>query len=325
MTPSPSVREDGVVPGPQDQLSEQRQADHVRPLERNPTIAALRERLERLPPNHPSSPHYDDGARKPPEPDPSTREVPVPRDPDDDPESAADRDLSGDDAPRIHPDGSWEWKGYTLTPEQSRCADLALARCRDAEGRDADGNYGEHGLTPAMRRIEAQLEHGKLAPDTEKFALKSADRFKEKLAKMIAVEPDKSAEELSNEIYDAIRYTFLLDRDYYLEAMQETISYLEEEEFELGVRKNTWESDEYKGVNTRWFDSEGNVRFEVQFHTEESFRIKQLTHDAYDRIHDLRASVEEREELRDYQRRMSAEIILPPGCEDIYDFRKDGW
>jgi hypothetical protein len=297
MTPSPRVREDSVMPGPQDQLSEQRQADHVRPLERNPTVAALRERLERLPPNHPSSPRYDDGARK----------------------------LSGEDAPRIHPDGSWEWKGYTLTPEQSRCADLALARCRDAEGRDADGNYGEHGLTPAMRRIEAQLEHAKLAPNTEKFALKTPDRFKQKLAEMIAVEPDKSAEELSNEISDGIRYTFLLDRDYYLTAMREISSNLEGSGFELGVRKNTWESEEYKGVNTRWLDSEGNVRFEVQFHTEQSFRIKQLTHDAYDRIHDLRTIVEEREELRDYQRTMSAEIIPPPGCENVLEFRKDGW
>ncbi len=62
------------MPGPQDQLSEQRQADHVRPLERNPTFAELRERLERLPPNHPSSPRYGDGAGGRPEADPSARE-----------------------------------------------------------------------------------------------------------------------------------------------------------------------------------------------------------------------------------------------------------
>ena len=183
------------MPGPQDQLSEQRQADHVRPLERNPTFAELRERLERLPPNHPSSPRYGDGAGGRPEADPSAREFSRPEDSGSPPESAAvDRDLSGDDAPRIHPDGTWEWKGYTLTPAESRCADLALARCRDAEGRNADGSYGEDGLTPAMRRIEAQLEHGKLAPDTEKYALKSPDRFKEKLAKMIEAEPDQNPE-----------------------------------------------------------------------------------------------------------------------------------
>ncbi len=55
-----------------------------------------------------------------------------------------------------------------------------------------NGNYGEQGLTPAMRRIEAQLEHGHLVEDTEKFALKDPDRFKEKLAELIADNPDKS-------------------------------------------------------------------------------------------------------------------------------------
>ena len=45
------------------------------------------------------------------------------------------------------------------------------------------GSYGDTGLTPAMRRIEDQLEHGELVPETEKYALKSLDRFQEKLAK----------------------------------------------------------------------------------------------------------------------------------------------
>jgi hypothetical protein len=320
------VQEDGVVPGSQDQLSEYRQADDVRPLGRNPTIAELRERLERLPPNHPSSPRYDDGPRKAPDSESRIGELPHLDGPDSRRESAAtSRDLSTDDAPRIHPDGTWEWKGYTLTPAESRCADLALARCRDAEGRDADGNYGEHGLTPAMRRIEAQLEHGELAPDTEKYALKSPDRFKEKLAKMIATEPDKSVEELANEIYDAIRYTFILDRDQYMKAMQDASQRLQDNGFELGVCKNTWGNDEYKGVNTRWFDPDTNLRFEVQFHTEHSYQVKQLTHGAYATIHDTRTSAEEREQLRDYQRTISAEIISPPSWEDIFELRKEGW
>ncbi len=51
------------------------------------------------------------------------------------------------------------------------------------------GSYGDTGLTPAMRRIEDQLEHGELVPETEKYALKSLDRFQEKLAKMIARYP----------------------------------------------------------------------------------------------------------------------------------------
>ncbi|HZC40610.1 MAG TPA: hypothetical protein VE343_08035, partial [Streptosporangiaceae bacterium] len=136
--------------------------------------ADLRARLERLPFTHPSSPYKPDGSRKPPEPDPRERELPLPRE-------AERTDLPEEDGPRIDPDGSWHWKGRDLSPDQNRIADEALDRFRTAEGRDADGKYGDHGLTPAMRRIESQLEHGRLVPDTEKFALKSPDRFKEKL------------------------------------------------------------------------------------------------------------------------------------------------
>ncbi|MGN6174275.1 MAG: hypothetical protein ACTHPS_15230, partial [Streptosporangiaceae bacterium] len=82
---------------------------------------------------------------------------------------------------------------------------------------------------------------------------------------------------------------------------------------------------EYKGVNTRWLDQQSGLRFEVQFHTEQSWIVKQETHDAYVKIHDVRTPLEEREQLRDFQREISAQVLQPPESEDIPDFRKDGW
>ena len=72
------------------------------------------------------------------------------------------------DGPRLG-DGGWKWKGLELGPEANRVADEGLAVRRAAEGRDAEGSYGEGGLTPAMRRVEAELTHGTLVPDTEKL------------------------------------------------------------------------------------------------------------------------------------------------------------
>ena len=37
--------------------------------------------------------------------------------------------------------------------------------------------------------------------------------------------------------------------------------------------KNYWADPEYKGINTRWLTAEGQ-RFEVQFHTPDSFHAK---------------------------------------------------
>jgi hypothetical protein len=75
-------------------------------------------------------------------------------------------------------DGRWTWKGLGLDRDANLIADEHLALRRAAEGRDETGGYGERGITPTMRRIEAELEHGRLVPDTENFALKSPDRFK---------------------------------------------------------------------------------------------------------------------------------------------------
>jgi hypothetical protein len=175
-----------------------------------------------------------------------------------------------------------------------------------------------------MRRIEEQLEHGELVPDTEKYALKSLDRFQEKLAKLIARNPDKSSDELAHEIHDGVRYTFVFDEDRYYDGTREVHSKLEEQGFDLEVRRNTWTDPEYKGINSRWHDPDHNVLFEVQFHTMASWDAKQRTHEVYERISDTRVTPQERARLREAQREISGTVPLPPRCTEIPDYRKEG-
>jgi hypothetical protein len=325
---SPSVRENSAVPGPEDQLSEHRQADHVRPLDRNPTIAELRERLERLPPNHPSSPRYDDGQREPSAHELRARELRPAGDGDSRLELATtSRDLPAEDAPRVHPDGTWEWKGYTLTPAESRCADLAMAICRKAEGRDADGNYREHGLTPAMRRIEAQFDRGQLAPDTEKFALKSPDRFKEKLAKMIETEPDADTEELVLRIFDGVRYTFIFPDQEYSSGVMLACDTLEVKGFELYERKNAWadSSKTYQGINCTWMDRVSGLLFEVQVHTEGSWEAKQESHQEYEVLDSRDSTSEEKAQADIRQSQIFSQVAIPNEAQRVPTYRRIGW
>ena len=317
------------MPGPRDHVAEQergpdparpREPDH--PREAPAQSADLQSRLERLPVGHPSSPYHGDGSRKPPPPDPADYELPLP---DELPPGTdqSEAQLPAKDEPRIGPDGSWDWKGRHLAPEQNRLADQALAKCRDAEGRDPDGNYGDHGLTPAMRRIEAQLDHGHLVEDTEQHALKEPDRFKEKLAKLIIRHPSESTDDLAAAIHDGIRYTFVSDTEHYVESFWDTSARLESSGFELRVRINTWGHDEYKGINTRWYDPGTGLLFEVQVHSYESLEAKEQTHIAYEKINDTRTSIEEVESLRVYQREVSAQVPLPHGWEEIPNYRKE--
>jgi hypothetical protein len=237
----------------------------------------------------------------------------------------ASSDSHGNPKPQLGADGSWHWKGLDLTHEERRIADDTLSRCRITEGRSVFGNYGDTGLTPAMRRIEAQLEHGELVPDTEEFALKSPDRFKEKLAKSIQDEPDKSPQQLAAEIHDGVRYTFLFDQETYAQDVGVVGRKLQELGFRLIVRKNTWDNDEYKGVNTRWTETESDTLFEIQFHTHRSWDVKQSNHEAYEKINNLSTLADEKERLRASQREASADIPFPLGYQDITDYRREGW
>jgi len=228
------------------------------------------------------------------------------------------------DEPRTGPDGSWEWNGRHLTPEQRLIAENALTRCRVAEGRNVFGSYGQSGLTPAMRRIEAQIERGQLLSDTEDRALKSPDRFKERFADLIARHPDKSAEELSHEVHDGIRYAFIFETEHYGEGTLQVHSRLKGNGFELEARWNGWESREYKGINTRWRDPAHDLVFEVQFHTPPSWDVWQQAHASYKQIIDPRTSPAERTRLWVIHAEKSAVISVPPGCTAIPDFRKEG-
>ena len=100
---------------------------------------------------------------------------------------------------------------------------------------------------------------------------------------------------------------------------------LEEAEFTLVVRRNHWRDDEYKGVNTRWVDPESGLLFEVQFHTQKSWDTKQQSHDAYEKLNDIRIPEGEKERLRSYQRELSSQVPLPPEWEEITDYRQEGW
>jgi len=227
-------------------------------------------------------------------------------------------------APVTGADGSWQWKGRYLTPDECHVAEETLGRCRIAEGRNVFGGYGHSGLTPAMRRVEAHLEHGSLAPDTENFTLKSADSFKKKLADLILRHPDKSAEELSLEIPDGIRYAFIVEAQHYAEATLQAHSRLKGNGFDLEVRRNCWKGPGYKGINCRWRDPAHDLVFEVQFHTGESWDAWQRAHALYEAIRDLSTPPEQRARLRAIYTDMSAAIPVPPGCTAIPDYRQEG-
>lgn len=198
-----------------------------------------------------------------------------------------------------------------------------MAACREAEGRDARGGYGSSGLTPALRRISAQLPAGGLAPRTEADTLKSADRFTARLARLIDRQPGRPPAELAATISDGIRYAFTFPNADYTEVTLLVHRKLKAQGFDLEARRNQWDSCEYKGIFTRWWDPAHRLAFEVQFHTAESWAMVRQTHDAYLRITDPQTPAADRNRLRARQAAAAATVSPPPGCRNITDFRAE--
>ena len=202
--------------------------------------------------------------------------------------------------------------------------DLQSAQGRDAETTAAIGRVRETEPTISsdVQAVERENRYGGWLEGFNR-RLKDEDRLKEKVAEQLESEPDKPPSEVLRKNPDTIRYTFCFQSESYTKGYCDIKERLESRGYEMYYSKNWWTNPEYKGINTRWVTPEGQ-RFEVQFHTPESFHAKHnVTHPAYEKIRDPKTSRAEIRELRAFQREVSAQIEVPDGATDIRDYRRD--
>ena len=176
-------------------------------------------------------------------------------------------------------------------------------------------------ISDNVKRVERESSN-KLDLAGFEFRLKSKERLSEKVAERLKREPDRSPDDIISTIHDAIRYTFCIDKKSYTSGFDEVKEKLEACGYEMYNCKNSWADPQYKGVNSRWITPEGQ-RFEVQFHTRESFHAKhEVTHLAYERLRQPGISPAERQDLMDFQRDVSRWIPIPDRVLGIRDHEK---
>jgi hypothetical protein len=183
----------------------------------------------------------------------------------------------------------------------------------------------EKSLTKDMRAAQRDNTCGGRLAGME-FRLKGEDRLKEKLAEVLKRAPGRSADDAIRTLPDAIRFTFCFEAANYSDGYLEIKRRLEACGNKMVYSKNHWRDDlEYKGINTRWTAADGQ-RYEVQFHTAESFHAKQqVTHRSYERLRNPLILAQERSELRSLQRDVCSQIIAPKGAANISDYREEGF
>ena len=213
--------------------------------------------------------------------------------------------------------GSWRGKGgRSLDAASNAEIDLGYARIREV---------GENVIGPAILRLAAEDPTRTLAGFDRR--IKGVDRLKEKIADRMRSK-GRSATEALAQISDVVRFTFTYDETAYTDGVRKDLERLETAGFTQVERRNTWTTDQYKGINTQWLEPQSGVRFEVQFHTQASLEAKELTHQAYERIRTVTESTPstEREtaELKLFQDRVSSVIPIPPRVSDIDDYPPGG-
>ena len=166
-------------------------------------------------------------------------------------------DLPSDAPTSPHRNGS-----LRPSPEQQAETAEAISRIREAEPE----------ISADAQAIEQENRNGCWL-EGFKSRLKGENRLEEKVAEKLGAEPRITAAAALREIADAIRYTYCFQPENYTRGYYDIKARFESCGHEMCYSRNYWSDPEYKGVNSRWVTPEGQ-RFEVQFHTPDSFHAK---------------------------------------------------
>ncbi|NIM22470.1 MAG: hypothetical protein GTN64_08680 [Candidatus Latescibacteria bacterium] len=119
--------------------------------------------------------------------------------------------------------------------------------------------------------------------------------------RMDMIEKDLSEEDALAAISDTVRYTMLFDGDKYVDNVLEVQKVLEDAGYQKYDQKwkNYWRpGDDYDGYNTVYVHGETGQRFELQFHTFDSIKIKKRSHEIYKELRTVpEGEVERRKRL----------------------------
>jgi hypothetical protein len=222
-------------------------------------------------------------------------------------------DKSG--APSRHDDPPGSWRGACdryLSPDDNAEAEQQIALLRQPEP----------AVTRLLKQIELGNPHGAVLVGIE-HRLKSDERLKEKVADKMSLKGLPNPADAAREINDAVRYTFCVSAAEYVAAQANIGRQLGSAGYREAHGRNHWLEDaNYNGLNTRWTTPDGG-RFELQFHTNESFYAKeQLTHPPYQRLRQHTTTPPERAELLAFQREVCAAVPMPAGIWQIQDFTR---
>ncbi|MBY3026608.1 XopAD/skwp family type III secretion system effector [Rhizobium leguminosarum] len=152
--------------------------------------------------------------------------------------------------------------------------------------------------------------------------LKSLGSLKEKLKQQMALKK-QTLEEATAGVNDALRYSVALNPQNFTVGLRRVLASLDDQGHERVKMTNTFTKRRptFKAVNVTLRSPKGAL-WEIQFHTPETFKLKERFHDRYKRNHALQMKgtpLADQCELQAAQEAYSL-VALPPGCGEIDDW-----
>ncbi|MGA4049337.1 XopAD/skwp family type III secretion system effector [Ralstonia nicotianae] len=175
-------------------------------------------------------------------------------------------------------------------------------------------------ITPMLRKV---VQDAGAALAGERLRLKSEDSLIEKIRQLVA-RKRMALRQVLPSINDALRYSVVLPPDRFAEGSRRIQAALDAQGHVRTKLTNhfTKAPEPFSAVNVTLRSPEGHL-WEIQFHTRESFALKERYHDLYKELHRLRlegAPAERLRELTRPAREAFRAVPLPPGCENITDW-----
>ncbi len=179
---------------------------------------------------------------------------------------------------------------------------------------------------------EARESEPQITNDLEKIALEVSaemvgleNKFKSEISlirKLVGMTQTDSAEiaQIVEKFNDALRYTFILPFEIYMKSFRKTLEKLQDKGYEIPENKiwNAWKNIQtkfdrgYRGINITIISSR-NQKFELQFHTAESFDFKTETHRFYEESRNIETSRKRKREIADILVKAAEKIAVPEG------------
>ena len=148
------------------------------------------------------------------------------------------------------------------------------------------------------------------------YRLKSTDS----LARKITSDADEDQVSLAAAaagISDVLRYTLTCSDADYSTMVPQAMAALTEKGYRVEKFRNAWGGKFYQGVNVHLMSPAG-VRVELQFHTPQSFAVKQASHAVYEIRRNPASSAEEVEEATRLSIAYNAAVVVPEGARAIH-------